>query len=111
MEINERMVNNTVILDVVGKMTLGEGDELLTETIQDLLQSGKKRILLNLKAVPCVDSAGLAAISKAYITVSKNGGQIKILHVSASIYDLMVITNLNLIFICYDDEDQALRTF
>jgi len=69
MEIVERTVNDVTVLDLKGKMTLGEGDELLKDKINSLLASGKKKLLLNLEGVPYIDSAGLGEVVRTYTTV------------------------------------------
>ena len=75
MQIEERVVDGVTILDLKGKMTLGEGDELLKDKINSLLQQEKKQLLLNLENVPYIDSAGLGEIVRTYTTVSRQGGQ------------------------------------
>ena len=79
MEIVERTVSDVTVLDLKGKMTLGEGDELLKDKINSLLASGKKKLLLNLEAVPYIDSAGLGEVVRTYTTVSRQGGSLKLL--------------------------------
>ena len=74
MQIDERIVNDVTILDLKGKMTLGEGDELLKDKINSLIQQGRKQLVLNLAAVPYIDSAGLGEIVRTYTTVSRRGG-------------------------------------
>ena len=75
MEIVERTVSDVTVLDLKGKMTLGEGDELLKDKINSLLASGKKKLLLNLESVPYIDSAGLGEVVRTYTTVSRQGGK------------------------------------
>ena len=74
MQIEERIVGEVTILDLKGKMTLGEGDELLKDKINSLIHQGKKKLLLNLEGVPYIDSAGLGEIVRTYTTVSRQGG-------------------------------------
>ena len=75
MQIDERVVDGVTILDLKGKMTLGEGDELLKDKINSLIQQDRKKLLLNLEGVPYIDSAGLGEIVRTYTTVSRQGGQ------------------------------------
>ena len=74
MQIDERVVDGVTILDLKGKMTLGEGDELLKDKINSLIQQDRKKLLLNLEGVPYIDSAGLGEIVRTYTTVSRQGG-------------------------------------
>src|SRR6188768_3309178 len=94
MEIVERTVSDVTVLDLKGKMTLGEGDELLKDKINSLLASGKKKLLLNLESVPYIDSAGLGEVVRTYTTVSRQGGSLKLLNLTKRIEDLLSITKL-----------------
>jgi anti-sigma B factor antagonist len=111
MQIEERVVDDVTILDLKGKMTLGEGDELLKDKIASLVSQGKKKILLNLEAVPYIDSAGLGEIVRTYTSISRQGGRLKLLNVSKRIQDLLVITKLITIFDSYDGEAEAVKSF
>ena len=111
MQIDERIVDDVTVLDLKGKMTLGEGDELLKDKINSLASQGHKKILLNLEAVPYIDSAGLGEIVRTYTSVSRQGGKLKLLNVSKRIQDLLVITKLITIFDSYDDEAEAVRSY
>ncbi len=111
MQIEERIVDDVTILDVKGKMTLGEGDELLKDKVNSLVSQGHKKLLLNLEDVPYIDSAGLGEIVRTYTSISRQGGKLKLLNVSKRIYDLLVITKLVTIFDSYENEDDAIRSF
>ena len=111
MQIEERIVDDVTILDLKGKMTLGEGDELLKDKINSLVSQGHKKILLNLEAVPYIDSAGLGEIVRTYTSISRQGGELKLLNVSKRIQDLLVITKLITIFDSYDGEAEAVQSF
>src|SRR6188768_3985899 len=111
MEIVERTVSDVTVLDLKGKMTLGEGDELLKDKINSLLASGKKKLLLNLEAVPYIDSAGLGEVVRTYTTVSRQGGSLKLLNLTKRITDLLAITKLLTVFETYDNEADAIRSF
>jgi anti-sigma B factor antagonist len=111
MQIEERIVDDVTILDLKGKMTLGEGDELLKDKIGSLVSQGRKKILLNLEAVPYIDSAGLGEIVRTYTSISRQGGRLKLLNVSKRIQDLLVITKLITIFDSYDGEAEAVKSF
>ncbi|MPZ18236.1 MAG: anti-sigma factor antagonist [Luteitalea sp.] len=111
MQIDQRVVDDVTILDLKGKMTLGEGDELLKDKVHSLLNQGQKKILLNLADVPYIDSAGLGEIVRAYTTVSRQGGKMKLLHVTKRIEDLLSITKLLTVFDTFDAEQDAVRSF
>jgi anti-sigma B factor antagonist len=111
MNIDERVVGDVTILDLKGKMTLGEGDELLKEKINSLIQQGHKKLLLNLEAVPYIDSAGLGEIVRTYTTVSRQGGKLKLLNLTKRIQDLLAITKLLTVFETFDNEQEVVRSF
>ena len=111
MQIEERIVDDVTILDLKGKMTLGEGDELLKDKVNSIVSQGHKKIVLNLEDVPYIDSAGLGEIVRTYTTVSRQQGKLKLLNVSKRVYDLLVITKLLTIFDSYETEEDAVRSF
>src|SRR3989337_1714740 len=111
MEIVERTVNTVTILDLKGKMTLGEGDELLKDKINSLLQQDRKQIVLNLEGVPYIDSAGLGEIVRTYTTVSRQGGKLKLVNLTKRITDLLSITKLLTVFETFESEPEAIQSF
>ena len=111
MQIEERSANDVTILDLKGKITLGDGDELLKEKISSLIQQGRKKILLNLAEVPNMHSAGLRELVRTYTTVSRQGGHLKLLSLTKRITDLLAITKLLTVFETYDSEADAVRSF
>ena len=111
MEIAERTVSDITVLDLKGKMTLGEGDELLKDKINSLLAAGKKKLVLNLEGVPYIDSAGLGEIVRTFTTVSRQGGSLKLLNLTKRITDLLAITKLLTVFETHDNEADAIRSF
>ena len=111
MQIDERVVEGVTILDLKGKMTLGEGDELLKDKINSLIQQDKKKLLLNLEGVPYIDSAGLGEIVRTYTTVSRQGGKLKLLNLTKRIQDLLAITKLLTVFETYENEPDAIKSF
>ena len=111
MKIEERAVDGVTILDLHGKMLIGEGDELLREKINQLVENGTERIVLNLAEVPYVDSAGLGEIVRCYTTVSRKNGKLKLLHLTKRIHDLLSITKLLTVFETYDTEEEAVKSF
>jgi anti-sigma B factor antagonist len=112
MDISDRKNGDVVIVEVSGKITLGEGgDAALKEKMRSLVQQGHKKLLLNLGQVSYVDSAGLGEIVQAYATVNKNGGTLKLLNVTKRIRDLLAITKLLTVFDTFDNEAEAVRSF
>lgn len=111
MQIEERIVNDVTVLDLKGKITLGEGDEALREKINQLISQNKKRILLNLADVPYIDSAGLGEVVRTYTTVSRQGGQLKLVNLTKRIVDLLTITKLLTVFEAFDSEPEALKSY
>ncbi len=111
MEIAERVVQDVTVLDLKGKMTLGEGDELLKDKINSLLANSRKKLILNLEGVPYIDSAGLGEIVRTYTTVSRQGGSLKLLNLTKRIEDLLSITKLLTVFDTFDNEDEAIKSF
>jgi anti-sigma B factor antagonist len=111
MQIEQRSVGDVVVLDVKGKITLGEGDEQLKDKVNSLVNQGHRKILLNLEGVPYIDSAGLGEIVRTYTTVSRQGGTLKLLNLTKRIQDLLSITKLLTVFETFDSEGEALRSF
>ncbi len=111
MQIDERMVGDVVVLDVKGRVTLGEGDEILKDKVNSLLNQGRRKIVLNLAGVPYIDSAGLGEIVRTFTTVSRQGGSLKLLNLTKRITDLLAITKLLTVFETHDTEDEAVQSF
>ena len=111
MQIDERTIGDVLILDVKGRITLGEGDELLKDKVNSLLNQGQKKIVLNLAEVPYIDSAGLGEIVRTYTTVSPQGGNLKLLALTKRITDLLAITKLLTVFETYETESEAVQSF
>ena len=111
MVIEERIIGDVTILDLKGKMTLGEGDELLKDKINSLIHQGQKKLLLNLEGVPYIDSAGLGEIVRTYTTVSRQGGNLKLVNLTKRITDLLSITKLLTVFDTYDSEPEAIKSY
>ena len=111
MQIEERSAGDVIVLDLRGKMTLGEGDELLKDKINSLVMQGRRKVVLNLGEVPYIDSAGLGEIVRTYTTISRQGGSMKLLNLTKRITDLLSITKLLTVFETYDNEADAVRSF
>jgi anti-sigma B factor antagonist len=111
MDIKERVVGGVSILDLSGKIVLGEGDVQVKERIKDLLGDGQHRILLNLADVNYIDSAGLGTLIGSYTTVKRDGGSLKLVNLGKRIKDLLAITKLITVFETFDSEAEALAAF
>jgi anti-sigma B factor antagonist len=111
MKIVERQVGDVIILDLHGKILIGEGDDALREAVTKLVDGGKTKLLLNLADVPYVDSAGLGEIVRCYTTVSKKGGKLKLLNLTKKIQDLLSITKLLTVFDTFENESEAVKSF
>ena len=107
MQIEERAVGDVVILDLKGKITLGEGDELLKDKVNSLVNQGHQKVVLNLAGVPYIDSAGLGEVVRTYTTVSRQGGSLKLLNLTKRITDLLSITKLLTVFETFESERRS----
>ena len=106
-----RKVGDVSIVDLNGKITLGENTGILRDELRSLLSEGTKNIVLNMQAVTYVDSAGLGELVGAYTTATNQGGSVKLLHLQGKMKDLMQITKLHTIFASFDDEKTAVSSF
>lgn len=108
LNISERQAGDVTILDMDGKVTIGEGSVALRSAIRRLLGEGKKKILLNLGNVSYVDSSGIGELVSSFTAVNKEGGQLKLLNLTQKIQDLLAITKLLTVFDVYENEGDAL---
>ena len=111
MRIEERRVNDVVLLDLRGKIAAGDGDVLIRDAIQRLAQRGDKKIVLNFADVPYMDSVGLSTIIRSHLTLGQDGGQLRLLHVPKRLADLLTVTRLTAVFDTFDDETEVIRSF
>ena len=111
MTIEERPVGSVMILDLKGKLTIGDGDELLKDKINSLVQQGYTKLVLNLAGVPYIDSGGLGQVVRTYTTVKQHNGSLKLMNVTKRIEDLLAITKLLTVFDVFDTEQEALQSF
>ncbi len=111
LNIRERQAGDVTILDLDGKITIGEGSVSLRGAIRRLVEEGKKKILLNLAGVGYVDSSGIGELVSSFTTISSKEGQLKLLNLTQKIQDLLTITKLLTVFDVYDDEAKALNSF
>ena len=106
-----RKIGHVAVLDLAGKITIGEGDVVLREKVQEILDSGQKNVLLNLEKVSYMDSAGIGELVACYKRSKEKGGTVKLLKPSGKVLDLLQLTKLEEVFDTYDDEKEALVSF
>ena len=111
LNISERQAGDITILDMDGKVTIGEGSVALRSAIRRLLGEGKKKILLNLGRVGYVDSSGIGELVSSFTTVNKEGGHLKLLNLTQKIQDLLAITKLLTVFDTFENEADALGSY
>ena len=110
-KLSPRQVGDVTVIDVAGRITLGEGSSNLREGIREMLAKGNKKILLNLGEVTYIDSSGIGELVSAYTGVAKQGGALKLLNLTKKVHDLLQITKLYTVFDVHDDEAKAISSF
>jgi anti-sigma B factor antagonist len=111
MKVSNRQVDGVTVVDMSGRITLGEGSVILRDTIRDLVGKGQKRILLNLGDVTYIDSSGIGELVSAFTAVRREGGELKLLNLTKKVHDLLQITKLYTVFDIKDDEAGAIKSF
>ncbi|HTG58074.1 MAG TPA: STAS domain-containing protein [Terriglobia bacterium] len=111
MKATTRQVDSVNVVDLSGRITLGEGCSQLRELIRDLLAKGHKNILLNLGEVTYIDSSGIGELVSGFTAVSNQGGHLKLLNLTKKVQDLLQITKLLTVFDVHDDEAKAIASF
>jgi anti-sigma B factor antagonist len=111
MKVATRQVDGITILDLSGRITLGEGSVTLRDSIRDLLAKGSKNILLNLGNITYIDSSGIGELVSAFTSVKNSGGELKLLNLTKKVHDLLQITKLYTVFDIKDDEATAVAAF
>jgi len=111
LDVNERQAGDVTILDLTGEVRLGDSSVALRDSVRKLADGGKNKVLLNLAGVKYIDSSGIGELIANYTTVSRQGGQLKLLNLTDRIQNLLVITKLLTVFDSYDDEAEALKSF
>ncbi len=106
-----RQSDDVTIVDLGGRVTLGDGSCRLRDTVRDLIRRGDRQILLNLQDVTYIDSAGLGELVSSYAAMVNRGGHIKLLHADNKVRDVLRATKLSLVFENFTDEGEALRSF
>ncbi len=110
-KLNTRQVGEVTVVDVSGRITLGEGSSALRDLMKELISKGNKKILLNLGEVTYIDSSGIGELVSGFTTVSNQGGTLKLLGLTKRVQDLLQITKLYTVFDIHEDEAHALRSF
>jgi len=111
MKANNRQVDGITVVDMSGRITLGEGSVVLRDAIRDLISKGQKKILLNLGDVTYIDSSGIGELVSAFTAVRREGGELKLLNLTKKVHDLLQITKLYTVFDIKDDEATAIKAF
>ena len=111
MKASTRQVDGVTIVDLSGRITLGEGSVVLRDSIKDLLGKGQKKILLNLGDVSYIDSSGIGELVSAFTSVRNQGGELKLLNLTKKVHDLLQITKLYTVFDVKDDEAAAIAAY
>ena len=111
MKASNRQVDGVTVVDLSGRITLGEGSVVLRDTVRELIGKGDKKILLNLGDVTYIDSSGIGELVSAFTTVRNQGGELKLLKLTKKVHDLLQITKLYTVFDIKDDEAVAIASF
>jgi anti-sigma B factor antagonist len=111
LNIQEREAGDVTILDMSGKVTIGEGSISLRSAIRGLLEKGRKKILLNLSGVGYIDSSGIGELVASFTAINKEGGQLKLHNLTQKLQDLLAITKLLTVFDVYESESDALSSY
>ncbi len=111
MKASTRQMDGVTIVDLSGRITLGEGSVVLRDTIRELVGKGSKKILLKLGDVTYIDSSGIGELVSAFTTVRNQGGELKLLNLTKKVHDLLQITKLYTVFDVKDDEATAIAAF
>lgn len=111
MQLKTRKIEDVNVVDINGKITLGEGNVILRDTIRNLLARGERKILLNLGDVSYIDSSGIGELVSSFTTTTNQGGQLKLLNLGRKVHDLLQITKLLTVFEVFTNEAEGLQSF
>ena len=111
MKVSTRQVDGVTILDLSGRITLGEGSVTLRDAVHDIVAKGQKHILLNLENISYIDSSGIGELVSAFTSVKNSGGELKLLNLTKKVHDLLQITKLYTVFDIWDSEASAVTAF
>jgi len=110
-KLNTRQVGDVSVVDVAGRITLGEGSTALRDALRDMVAKNHKKILLNLGEVSYIDSSGIGELVSGFTSVTNSGGQLKLLGLNKRVKDLLQITKLYTVFDVHEEESSAIRSF
>ena len=110
-KLNTRQVGDVSVVDVAGRITLGEGSSAMRDTLRDMVAKNQKKILLNLGDVTYIDSSGIGELVSGFTSVTNSGGQLKLLGLNKRVKDLLQITKLYTVFDVHEEESSAIRSF
>jgi len=111
MKLVTRLIDDVEVVEVSGRIELGEGSAAIREVVRDLLARGRKKIVLDLADVDYIDSAGLGALVSAFTSVRNDGGDLKLVYLTKKVQDLLQMTKLYTVFEIFDDETAAIKSF
>jgi anti-sigma B factor antagonist len=111
MKIEKRKKGDVVVLDLKGKILIGEGIDVLRDSINSTVNEKETKVLLNFAEVPYLDSTGLGEVVRSYTSVKKTGGTVKIVNLTNKVKDLLSVTKLLTVFDTFEDEDEAIASF
>jgi anti-sigma B factor antagonist len=111
MNVNVRQAGDVTILDLKGKITIGSGDVALRNSIQEVMNNGAKKVLINMADVSTIDSSGIGELVSAYTTATNRGAKLKLFNLPAKVSDILTITQLITVFDVYDSEAEGVASF
>jgi anti-anti-sigma factor len=111
MNVNVRKAGDVTILDLKGKITIGSGDVALRQAIQEVMNSGANKVLINMADVTTIDSSGIGELVSAYTTATNRGARLKLINLPAKVTDILTITQLITVFDVYDSEAEGVSSF
>src|SRR3982074_3668010 len=111
MKVHTRQVDGVTILDLSGRITLGEGSVTIRDAVRDVLAKGTNKILLHLSDISYIHSSGIDELVSPFTTVKNSGGELKLLNLTKKVHDLLQITKLYTVFDIKDDEAPAAKSF
>ncbi|HYX23985.1 MAG TPA: STAS domain-containing protein [Thermoanaerobaculia bacterium] len=111
MDVSKRQAGDVTILDLKGKITIGSGDVQLRNAVQEVMNSGATKVLINMAGVSTIDSSGIGELVSAYTTATNRGAKLKLANLPAKVTDILTITQLITVFDVYDSEDAGIKSF
>jgi anti-sigma B factor antagonist len=111
MKTSERLAGDISIIDVQGRIQFGDGAEDCGTALNAVIEAGRVKLIINLAEVPYVDSAGISELVRAYVSVGKRGGRLKLLRITRRVRELLSMTKLLTVFESFDSEEEAIASF